>query len=126
MTALLWACMNGHEQCALELIKAGAAVDAVENKQWTALMFAAQGGHEQCALELIKAGATVDAQNNQGYTSLMLACFGNHEQCARELLKAGADRTKEVPGYAGLNAYKLAERAGHTVICDLLNMCYSS
>ena len=36
-----------HEQVARELLKAGAAVDAVENKQWTALMFAAQDGHEQ-------------------------------------------------------------------------------
>ena len=36
------------------------------------------------------------------------------------LLKAGADRTKEVHGNAGWNAYKMAERAGHTVICDLL------
>ena len=36
-----------HEQVARELLKAGAAVDAIENKQWTALMFAAQGGHAQ-------------------------------------------------------------------------------
>ena len=35
------------EQVARELLKAGAAIDAVENKQWTALMFAAQSGHEE-------------------------------------------------------------------------------
>ena len=38
-------CSHRLDQVARELLKAGAAVDAIENKQWTALMFAAQGGH---------------------------------------------------------------------------------
>ena len=38
-------CSHHLDQVARELLKAGAAVDAIENKQWTALMFAAQGGH---------------------------------------------------------------------------------
>ena len=40
-------CSHHLDQVARELLKAGAAVDAIENKQWTALMFAAQGGHAQ-------------------------------------------------------------------------------
>ena len=74
--------------CALELIKAGATVDATEEDGWTALMFAAQGGHEQCALELLKAGAAVNHSSNDGRTALMSACLSGHEQCALELLKA--------------------------------------
>ena len=55
-----------------------------------------------------------------GQTALMYACEAGHEQVARALLEAGADRTKELPGYAGWNAFKLAERNGHSVVCDLL------
>ena len=71
----------------------------------------------------VNAAVVLSHATQGGYTALMYACENSHEQCALALLKAGADRTKEVPGYAGLNAYKLAERAGHTVICDLLNVC---
>ena len=56
----------------------------------------------------------------KGVTPLIKAAEAGHERCARALIKAGADRTKEVHGYAGLNALKLAENAGHTVICELL------
>ena len=40
MDPLMQACENGHEQCALALIKAGAAVDKQGPQEWTALMFA--------------------------------------------------------------------------------------
>ena len=51
--ALMHACQNGHDLCALALIKAGANVDHQNAKQWTALMFAAQNGHEQvCSSQL--------------------------------------------------------------------------
>ena len=59
MTALLWACAEHNEDCVDVLIKAGAAVDAVDNKQWTALMFCAlNGGNDQCARALIEAGTS--------------------------------------------------------------------
>ena len=38
----------------------------------------------------------------------------------RILLEKGADRSKEIPGYSGWNAFKLAERSGHTAVCNLL------
>ena len=60
------ACGRGHEQCALALIKAGAAVDKQRPQEATALIIACQNGHEQCALALLKAGAAVDAQSNEG------------------------------------------------------------
>ena len=97
------ACENGHEQCALELLKAGAAVNHSSNDGRTALMSACLSGHEQCALELLKAGADPNKARDDGWTALMDACDGGHEQCALELIKAGAavDATDE-DGYTAL------------------------
>jgi hypothetical protein len=53
------AAQNGHEQVALVLLTAGAAVDKTEGQGWTALIFAAQSGHEQFALVLLEAGAAL-------------------------------------------------------------------
>ena len=50
----------------------------------------------------------------------MLSCQNGHEGCARVMIEAGADRNKEILGYSGWNALKLAERNGHTTVCDLL------
>ena len=61
-TALLYThspilCSHHVEQVSLELIKAGANLEAQISSGHTALMLAAQKGHEQCLLELLKAGA---------------------------------------------------------------------
>jgi ankyrin repeat protein len=119
-TALMQASTNGHDRVVRALLENGANASYAKADGWTALMFCCQNGHEQCARDLLKAGANVDHQNLEQWTSLMYACQNGHEQVARALLEAGADRTKELPGYAGWNAFKLAERHGHSVVCDLL------
>ena len=73
-TALMYACYEGHHECAQAMIDAGAAVDIVNNNGWTALMWACASGHHECALALMDAGATVDKVSNNGSTALMLAC----------------------------------------------------
>ena len=50
----------------------------------------------------------------------MHAAQSGDEQVASILLEAGADQNKELPGFSGWNALKLAERGGHTIVCDLL------
>jgi ankyrin repeat protein len=55
----MYASQNGHDLCALALIKAGANVEHVNNEQWTSLMWASSNGHDLCALALIKAGANL-------------------------------------------------------------------
>ena len=65
-TALMAAAQDGHEQCALALIKAGANVNATEEDDYTALIVACQNGHEQCARALLEAGAAVDATQETG------------------------------------------------------------
>ena len=89
-TALRFACQNGHEQYALELLKWGADPNKANNNGCTALMKACENGHEQCALALIKAGANPEAQMNSGHTALMLSCQNGYERCALALIKAGA------------------------------------
>ena len=65
------------------------------------------------SLILLKAGAAVDQTEEDGWTALMFAAQNGHEQVARILLKAGAlDLNKW--------ALKLAERNGHSAVCDLL------
>ena len=110
-TALMSACLSGHEQCALTLLKAGAAVDAAANNGFTALMLSAQNNHEMCLLELLKAGAAVDALADDGGTALMSACENGHEQCARALLeaKANVNATDE----EGWTALMQASQNGH-------------
>ena len=90
------------------------------NSGHTALMLSAQNGHDLCLSALIEANANLEATQNQGFTALMLSSQNGHESCARALLEAGADRAREIPGYAGWNAFKLAERNGHTAVCELL------
>jgi ankyrin repeat protein len=68
----MFACSNGHEQCARALIEAKANVKTTQNQGFTALMFSCQNGHERCALELIKAGADVNI-NRLGFGPPMLA-----------------------------------------------------
>ena len=92
-TALMVAAENGHEECALQLIKAKANLEAATHKGgFTALMFAVENGHEECALQLIKAKANLEAATHKGgFTALMIAAEKGHEECALQLIKAKAN-----------------------------------
>ena len=74
----------GHEQCALELLKAGAAVDATNSNGWTALMLAAHNNHNQCLRVLLEAGASIKT----GSLDVRNECVHilQAENAARELL----------------------------------------
>ena len=52
LTALMFAAENRHEQVALVLLKAGAAVNAQNDTGVTALMLAVKNSHEQVALDM--------------------------------------------------------------------------
>ena len=108
------------EQAVLDLLKAGANVNAADEDGWTALMQACDGGNEQCVHALIEAGADMEKPDNEGFTPLMSCCQNGHDLCARALLEAGADKDKELPGYPGANALAIAKQAGHSGICNLL------
>ena len=104
-TPLMYAATGGRKQCALELLKAGAAVDHAAPNGRTALMLAAVGNHEQCVLVLIKAGADLEAHTLEpkGFTALMLSCHNGHEQCVLALIKAGVNlESKQNQGFSAL------------------------
>ena len=90
-TALWAACASGSVGVALELIAAGADVDARNAHGRTPLLAAALGGHCEIALALVAAGADVDAADDDGETPLYAAAFENHPATVAALVASGAD-----------------------------------
>ena len=90
-TALWAACASGCVGVALELIAAGADVDAKNAHGRTPLLAAALGGHCEIALALVAAGADIDAADDDGKTPLYAAAFENHPVTVAALVAAGAD-----------------------------------
>ena len=72
-TALLIACLNGHEACARLLLDRGADANQAQSDGWTALMIACQDGHEACARLLLDRGAHKNTQGAGDETALSLA-----------------------------------------------------
>lgn len=90
-TALWAACASGSVGVALELIAAGADVNARNAHGRTPLLAAALGGHCEIALALVAAGADVDAADDDGETPLYAAAFENHPATVAALVASGAD-----------------------------------
>lgn len=72
-TALLEATRRGHEKTALELIEAGARVDAKDPYGVSALMFSFIAGSGDAALKLMEKGAAVNDRDIDGRTALIEA-----------------------------------------------------
>lgn len=96
-TALMAAVFQGKRFVARLLIRAGANVNAADNREGsqhrgkTPIICASEHGHTECVRLLIKAGADVQAVDCEGDTSLMAASQNGHIECAKLLIKAGAD-----------------------------------
>jgi ankyrin repeat protein len=115
---LIEAATNGQTEKVLDLIKAGADVNAKSNSGVTALMRAAYQGHTDTVKALIGAGADVDAKDNINATALMYAALNGHTDTVKALIEAKADvNAKNKNGYTAL---MLADKKGHTEIVDLL------
>eukprot|EP00854_Cymbomonas_tetramitiformis_P013797 gene13797-16308_t len=103
---------SGTTAAVVELLEAGAALDATDNKYGsTALMEAASSGHEVVLRLLLKSGAALDATSNQGWTALMHAAEGGHEGALRMLLEAGAEPNAADDN--GWTALMYAAEGGH-------------
>jgi hypothetical protein len=88
-TALYWACMNGHTECAQLLTNHKADVNAKDNVGVSALHQAANGGHLSCVKLLVQNGADVNCQCDGGCTPLMYST--KHPTVAQYLLEQKAD-----------------------------------
>ena len=122
MTALHYACSNGHVECALALIQHGADVNSlaqpVPGVGWGALHFAASGSHNRVVDVLVLHGANTDASNVEA--PLLLAARRGCVEVARSLLQAGADanaRSRDVVRETALHA---AIAAGHDSLACFL------
>ena len=81
----------GRSEVAGLLLRAGAAVDAAEDRGHTALHLAADGGYTQVIEQLLAAGANLEASDRvEGWTPLTYAAWYGQPAAARQLIAAGA------------------------------------
>lgn len=76
---------------ALELLKAGATVDAVDDDGATPLSLAAASNNTELIKILLDAKANIEARNNQGNTPLLIAAEQGHLNAVKLLLEKGAN-----------------------------------
>jgi len=114
---LLVAAEEGNSERIVELLDAGANIEATNILGWTALHIAASKGHEICVEMLLSHGASIEATNNNGDTALHLAAFKGHEICVELLLSYGAN--VDAITNAGDTALRLAAR--HKEIVEMIN-----
>ncbi len=89
-TALMYLCILGDTQRAVDLIRAGAQVNRLG---WTPLHYAASKARMDTARMLIEHGAIVNAPGPDGTTPLMMAALSGKADMVRLLLQHGADAT---------------------------------
>ena len=91
-TPLMFAARDGNTEAIRKLLKAGANIEARDNKPGgTALIVAAGNGQTEAIRVLLDAGADIEARDNVGWTALMWAAKNGQTGVIRELVKAGAD-----------------------------------
>jgi ankyrin repeat protein len=99
--ALVEAARRGHERIALELIEAGARVDAKDPYGVTALMFSLITGSGAAATALMEKGADVKALDVDGRTALIEALATENDiptEVFRTLIGKGADVNVRIAG----------------------------
>lgn len=78
----------------IALLAAGAAVNTVDEYEWSILHMAAARGHQGVLQALILAGADVDAVDASDRTVLHEAADQGHAAIVKVLLAAGVDKEK--------------------------------
>lgn len=113
-TPLMYAASSYGNSPVIEMLKAGAKVNARSMRGETALMASAVTG--MVDEDLLKAGADVNAVNDVGMTALMLLVQGGDPNEIETLLKAGADaRRKDASGRTALD-YLNAANCGRPIV----------
>ena len=92
LTALIFACRQGHKECLKLLIDKGADVNAQDMNTKAALRYAVFGNHIDCVKVLIASNCYVQHKDKYGQSALMLAEVMNHDDCARLLRKKIYDK----------------------------------
>ena len=79
------------------LIKAGADVDAIDEKEWSVVAYAASLGWSTLVQRLVKAGANISRPDNTGVTPLIKATIQGRDAVVKVLLDAGASSSQSGP-----------------------------
>ncbi|QIG78390.1 ankyrin repeat domain-containing protein [Stakelama tenebrarum] len=101
------------------LLRAGADIEARDERGYTALILASYNGHEAATHTLVSAGARLDGGDGEGgNTALMGVAFKGHVEIARLLIDAGADvNARNADGQTALMTAAMFDRKE---IVDLL------
>lgn len=97
-TPLMAACSGGFLSCINILLRAGAYVNVMCNRQ-SPLISTSLHGYKKCLQALISAGANVNHRDKYGKTSLFYACQKGQDECLRCLIAAGGNvNLKDIHG----------------------------
>ncbi|GAB0133156.1 hypothetical protein EsDP_00001571 [Epichloe bromicola] len=119
-TPLLWAAKGGHAATVDLLLRAGANLDAREDKtERTALVWATELGHVEVVNALLWHGASIHEMGNAtDWTPLCRAVFFGHLAVVELLLTKGAEWCQ--PDWRGRTPTWLAASRGHVEILGML------
>ncbi|MCA3243138.1 MAG: ankyrin repeat domain-containing protein [Rubrivivax sp.] len=114
--ALLQALRGGLWAEALQRVKAGAAVNARDERGSHPLALAAAAGQDELVRDMVRRGAVLDRIGEDGFTPLGAAAWRGHRTTAQLLLRAGADPAAW--GHNGHPPMHLAALAGHAELVE--------
>eukprot|EP00439_Symbiodinium_sp_Y106_P001201 s1725_g1.t1 len=117
-TALISAAEEGLQEVVKAMVKAGAQLEARDERGNTALLSAAYFGHLKVVGVMVKAGARLEARDEDGATALTIASFSGHLEVVEALVKAGAQL--EAHNDRGRTALMTASYTGHLKVVEVL------
>ncbi|KAM7188963.1 hypothetical protein V8F33_010297 [Rhypophila sp. PSN 637] len=118
MTGVHVAAYFGVGEAVVELLKAGADVNAKDDDGGTPLQWASRNGHNSVVQQLLVAGADVNAKAIDGGTPLHWASGNGHDSVVQQLLEAGADVNAK--DYYGGTPLEWASASGHNSVVQQL------
>jgi ankyrin repeat protein len=119
-TALRMAAVKNRYDVALELLRRGACVDAINYKGETALMMISHYDHYEIASLLLFFGADPNLENCFGYTALMIATSYGNKRIVGAFLDSWQLSDINKTNICGESALHLAIEFGHDNIAKML------